>query len=410
MKHPNVATKDLEDRIRNASLIKEMANGKKAYATADDEIMIVGRDGEIITIYKPEEENLVNKGLQARPSGNQGLTETPTDGSPLTSKNLPQQSNEVNLNKAFALPSKQQTASEMERLYGVYSLRTIENTRKALNKAINKAAKEEDNEALAALMKQKEAIDDGLNALAEAGRLEGDASQYDKLLKARELEAEHNRKFNNYTVRNEFGQNKLDLGAKELLDLLGTDLNYTPSDFAKTLGLSNTKKQLGIVKRAREIFGDAADPELQEMFLNNIFTDISNVGRGGNLNMKQAIKSFTEKVEKNNEVAKELFTPLQINQMKEYVELIKKLDTNFDANPSGSSSALAKLGIGSVARKIPYLGDVLTAIQEDIVQPAKIRRYLKQNAIKEQRFKEPNKVTESIAKLLYAPVITQEQQ
>ncbi len=240
IKHPNVATPDFEDKIRNAKLVEVEPNGRRTYITRDNDKVVVGRDGEIITAYKIDGNEASSQTLWEPRAYDEAFQ--PQTSSPKA--NLPQQSDEVNLNKAFALPSKQQTASEMERLYNVYSMNVLEGRRRTLNKAIKEAAKKEDDEALAALMQQKEVFDDTLNDLANANRFEGDVTQYDKLLQAREKEAEYNRLFENYRTRNAFGQNTLDLGAKEFLQLLGTDLNYTPSKFAKTLGLSDTKKAI----------------------------------------------------------------------------------------------------------------------------------------------------------------------
>ncbi len=183
MKHPNTATPDLEYKLKNAKLSHIEPSGTKIFYTEDGVKVVVDKNNRVISTYKPDINYKKRQGSPANtpwePDAYDGTFQQHTP----VKQDIPQQNNEVNLQKAFALPSRQEvlqeiaqseglssvkqltdnvSKKELNRLYNVYSLRTLENTRKVLNKAINKAAKEEDNEALASLMQIKESFDQNL--------------------------------------------------------------------------------------------------------------------------------------------------------------------------------------------------------------------------------------------------------
>jgi len=377
VKHPNTATADFKQQLKNARLIGYKPNGRRVYETPDGTIVAVSKDNQILTAYKPD-------GVRS-PAEGTTLTskEVPTTHAPSLHQGTPSVSNNI--------PNNPRSVNNLDnRMYPTVSLAKLEMGRKMLNEAIAKATANQDKTTLAKLMQVKSSYDKTISDMAKAGKFEGDATQVDKLLKARANKADYHSKYTNSKE-----ENLRSAGASEVLDIINNP-NKTGADINKLLDPSKTTttKQLQALNKLEQISTPEDFNKIKEIYLNNLLSDISEKGGVGKLRgqsatdnlgrYKKLLNHLNDNFVKNPVVANKLLSKEEKNALKKHINTIEKLARTEKAKPHRSiTAALAGATKGTIGR-VPLVGGISVSAYENMIKPVIVRNYLNK-MIKENR-------------------------
>ncbi len=415
MKHPNVATKDLQDKIETAKLVHTYPNGRKVFLTREGELVVSTEDGNILTAYKPDEGSPASSSWVPDAYDVASQQQTPRKSF------LPQQSDEVNLNKAFALPSKQQVYKEiaenngyssvkeltdnvpkqdLERAYNTYRLDILNQDLQELSQAYAKesAKAAPDKTKLGSLAAVLGAYNDTLTNLAQKGVLEGNSEEFTKLLAAKKATQDYHKKFTNFTEDRalNLGDDRVvksgttqDTGARRIVDLMSKE--SLPSEMLIDLLTQekNDSVKIQAIRKLKDIFGENSQEleQVKELYLRNMFGSFNRKKAADEaLNIKQASQNISNKIIKKDAVAKELFDEKELENLEKIGKDLKKLVPSVEPlNTSGTGPFLIRESL----MRMPGLSTLYDKVAKNLYNSYQLRKNLNYNQATDKLLREP---------------------